>query len=74
MTTPADEPKAAVEAGQRRVIVCYAWCEPCQWGQCYDKPTPHGWAGSEDIEHARAMGQPEPTGNCACPCATTGDA
>ncbi|MEU2510195.1 hypothetical protein ABZ621_36655 [Streptomyces sp. NPDC007863] len=72
---PAEVAQALVEAlqGQRPAIVCYAQCEPCQWGQCYDEPTPHSWAGPEDIEHAQATGQPEPTGTCACSCARTGD-
>ena len=76
MTQPAPEEAAAlVEALQGpSVIICYAQCEPCQWGQCYDEPTPHPWAGPDDVEHARNTGQPEPTGNCACSCARTEDA
>lgn len=54
---------------QPTAIVCYAQCEACQFGYCYDPPQAHGWAGPEDIEHARVTGQAEPTGTCACPCA-----
>ncbi|MFJ3839430.1 hypothetical protein ACIPY6_28540 [Streptomyces sp. NPDC090054] len=74
--TDSDDIKAAVaEAlvaalnGQGPAIICYAKCDACQWGQHYDEPTPHPWAGSDDIEHAAATGQPEPTGNCGCYCA-----
>lgn len=78
-TTPADRPPgpeaaaallAALE-GRGAAIVCYAKCEPCQWGQHYDTPEPHPWAGPEDIDHAAATGQPVPTGNCGCFCART---
>lgn len=51
------------------VIVCYAKCYACMYGHCFDPPQAHIWADSEDIEHARATGQEEPTGLCACPCA-----
>ena len=75
MTQPTpDDVKAIAEALQsQHAIVCYAQCEPCQWGMCYDEPTPHPWFNAEDIEHARTTGQPEPTGNCACSCAKDGD-
>ncbi len=77
MATPAERPTNAevaaalsdALAGTHPVIICYAQCESCQWGYCYEPPAPHGWAGAEDIEHAQATGQPEPTGTCACPCA-----
>lgn len=52
-------------------IVCYARCQPCMFGQCYDPPQHHGWADDDDREHARNTGQPEPTGRCGCPCAIT---
>ncbi|MFD7554155.1 hypothetical protein ACFV9E_06395 [Streptomyces sp. NPDC059835] len=58
---------AALQGGAP--IVCYAQCVPCQFGQCRPTPTPHPWAGPDDIEHAAATGRPEPTGNCACDCA-----
>lgn len=55
------------------VMVCFAKCDGCAWGlgeACYDPPQWHTWAGPEDIEHARATGQPDPTtGRCGCPCA-----
>lgn len=54
---------------QPAAIICYAQCESCQCGYCYDPPQTHGWAGPEDIEHAAATGLPEPAGICACPCA-----
>ncbi|MFZ3473134.1 hypothetical protein ACODT3_10630 [Streptomyces sp. 4.24] len=77
MTEPIEPPNASqLEAlhtalASGAAIICYAKCEPCQWGQHYDEPTPHRWAGPEDIEHAAATGQPEPTGNCGCSCART---
>lgn len=61
---------AALE-GHAPAIICYAKCEPCQLGYCHDEPTPHPWAGPEDIKHAAATGQPEPTGTCGCHCART---
>ena len=49
------------------VRVHYARCEPCMYGQ--HDGGPHGWAGPEDIAHALATGQPDPTGSpCACDC------
>ncbi|MGW6703570.1 hypothetical protein ACWGDE_01570 [Streptomyces sp. NPDC054956] len=78
MTEPVDPAKAAaVEALHTALtggaaIICYAKCEPCQWGQHYDEPTEHRWAGPEDVEHAAATGQPVPTGSCACSCARGG--
>lgn len=38
------------------VIVCYAKCTPCQFGEC--EPGPHTWMESEDLEHE---GIPAPT-------------
>ena len=55
--------------GQAPAIVCYSRCWPCQFGQHYDPPQPHTWADDEDRAHAKATGQHEPTGNCACHCA-----
>jgi hypothetical protein len=54
-------------------IVCYARCWACMLFHCYDPPQPHPWAGPDDVEHAAATGQPEPTGNCACSCARPED-
>lgn len=49
------------------VRVHYARCESCMWGQ--HDGGPHGWAGPEDIAHAKATGQPDPTDQpCACRC------
>ncbi|WP_406425689.1 hypothetical protein [Streptomyces sp. NBC_00842] len=53
------------------VTVCFAQCEACQSDQHYATPTPHPWAGPDDIEHAQATGRPQPTGNCGCHCART---
>lgn len=61
---------AALE-GRAPAIICYAKCEPCQWGSHYEQPQPHPWAGPDDIAHAAATGQPTPTGNCGCYCART---
>jgi hypothetical protein len=38
------------------IIVCYAKCSPCQFGEC--EPGPHTWMESEDLDHA---GIPTPT-------------
>jgi len=49
------------------VRVHYARCEPCMFGQ--HDGGPHDWAGPEDIAHAKATDQPDPTGQpCACRC------
>lgn len=66
--TAAAAALTAALTGQGAAIICYARCEPCQWGQHYDEPTPHRWAGAEDLEHAARIGRPEPTGNCSCSC------
>lgn len=51
--------------------VHYARCESCQVGYHYPAPTWHSWAGPEDIEHAKATGQADPSkGRCGCPCVT----
>jgi hypothetical protein len=55
--------------GEAPAIICATRCEPCMYGQHYQPPAPHPWAGPEDIAHAAATGQPEPTGNCGCHCA-----
>lgn len=52
------------------ITICYAKCEPCQFGDHFTPPERHRWAGQDDIEHAANTGQPEPTGNCGCWCAT----
>ena len=49
------------------VRVHYARCESCMLGQ--HDGGPHGWAGPEDIAHAKATGQPDPTDQpCGCRC------
>jgi hypothetical protein len=53
------------------VTVCFTQCEACQSDQHHDTPTPHPWAGPDDIEHAQTTGRPQPTGNCGCHCART---
>ncbi|MFE9064858.1 hypothetical protein [Streptomyces violaceusniger] len=60
--------------GTEPAIICYAKCEPCMFGQHYEPPQAHPWAGPADIAHAAATGQPEPTGNCGCHCAQAGAA
>ena len=47
-------------------------CWPCQFGQCFDSPTPHPWMDDED---AAAMGVAWPLSvedkakyQCACTC------
>ena len=42
-------------------------CEPCMFGQ--HPGGAHGWAGVEDIEHAKTTGQPDPSNQrCGCDC------
>lgn len=49
------------------VIVCYRNCWPCMTGQ--HPGGSHGWANLEDVEHAAATGQPDPSGQpCGCAC------
>ena len=58
----------AIAAGS--AVVCYARCWECQFGQHYEPPEWHTWADIEDVEHASATGQPDPsTFRCGCPCA-----
>jgi len=51
------------------LIVCYARC----WQCALTDNCPggwHTWADPDDIEHAAATGQPDPSGSkCGCPCA-----
>jgi hypothetical protein len=64
----ADEIAAAIARGN--ATICFTRCEPCQWGQHYEEPTWHSWAGPEDIDHAKATGQKDPSGSrCGCNCA-----
>ena len=56
-----------MEAGIR---ICYAKCEPCQFGDHYDEAEWHSWAGEDDIVHFAATGQPDPSDQrCGCRCA-----
>lgn len=67
-----EQAAAAIESGQ--AIVCYTQCYSCMHGCCFDPPQWHTWADSEDIEHAAATGQPDPSSNrCGCPCAVVGE-
>ena len=50
------------------VIICYATCWACKFGDCYDPPKEHSWGDVDDFEWAAAKGYPEP-GICNCPCA-----
>lgn len=59
---------AALE-GRASAIICATKCEPCMFGQHYSPFGEHPWAGPEDVAHAAATGQPEPTGTCGCYCA-----
>lgn len=67
------ETLAAALRGETPAIICYTKCESCMYGYHYEPPRPHRWAGDEDIDHAKATGQPEPTGNCGCWCAKATD-
>lgn len=49
------------------IMVCYSKCEPCKWGEHSGRR--HTWADEEDIAHARATGQADPsTSICGCYC------
>lgn len=53
------------------MIVCIhggaARCWPCMLDGCrYNEPTRHVWWDAADVAHARATGQPEPSGYCGC--------
>jgi hypothetical protein len=54
-------------------MICWTKCEPCMFGSHYDRPQWHSWAGPEDIDHAAATGQPDPS-TSACGCACSGAA
>ncbi len=53
--------------------VHYAKCWPCQLGpdsNHFNPPQWHTWADEEDVQHARAIGQPDPSDKrCGCRCA-----
>lgn len=68
----ADDKVAAVSAAIARgdFIVCATRCYACQFGECQDPPAWHTWAEKDDIEHAKATGQPDPAeSRCGCSCA-----
>lgn len=51
------------------IIVCWAKCWACQFGQHFDPPEWHTWADEDDVSHALATDQPDPSGGrCGCPC------
>lgn len=55
-------------------LFCFARCDACACGMHYAEPTPHSWAGPEDVAHALATGQHDPSeSQCACWCTTEGD-
>lgn len=41
-------------------------CWACMTDGCYREPTRHPWWDQDDVDHARATGQPDPTGECGC--------
>ncbi|PAX84688.1 hypothetical protein CLM85_06385 [Streptomyces albidoflavus] len=51
------------------VIICYATCWGCKFGNCYDPPQQHPWWDGDDVDAAEAAGDAPPEGDCACPCA-----
>lgn len=53
------------------ICVRYTQCGACEFmGEHRDPPAWHTWAGPEDIAHAEATGQPDPTtSRCGCSCA-----
>lgn len=48
------------------VIVCYARCWGCMFGEHFAPPEWHTWAGFEDIEHDPTVAKQR----CACECAS----
>lgn len=70
-TPEASTVQVAAEAIARGdFIVCMTRCYACQFGECQDPPAWHTWAEKDDIEHAAATGQPDPSkSRCACSCA-----
>ena len=66
-------PETALANSEPEVVICWTRCEPCMFGQCFDPPKWHSWAGPEDLEHAAATGQPDPSDKpCACLCSGAG--
>jgi hypothetical protein len=57
---------SSLVSGERACVHQGERCWPCQTGQCYDQPTEHVWWDSDDVEHARNTGQPDPAGLCGC--------
>jgi hypothetical protein len=56
------------------VIICYTRCWSCQYGEHYAPPQWHTWADQEDVDHAKATGQSDPSeSRCGCPCADVPD-
>ncbi len=57
------------------IMVCYARCWPCTFGEHYDPPKAHTWMDDEDYDHAVNAKQIEPgidlvkEGPCSCACA-----
>lgn len=70
--TPDHDKVAAVSEAIARgdFIVCMTRCYACQFGECLDPPAWHTWAEKDDVEHAKATGQPDPSqSRCGCSCA-----
>lgn len=66
--TPVQAAAEAIARGD--FIVCMTRCYACQFGECLDPPAWHTWAEKDDVEHAKATGQPDPsTSRCGCSCA-----
>lgn len=54
------------------VIVCYARCWACQFGQHFDPPKAHTWMDEDDAAHAGVtlpVDPNEPGRLCGCDCA-----
>lgn len=65
---PESHPVSALPEPIHVLEIRYARCGACEYlGEHPNRP--HSWADAEDIAHAAATGQPEPTETCACPCA-----
>lgn len=47
-------------------MIHFTRCQSCIAGGHYDERTGHPWWDDDDVSHARATGQPDPDGLCAC--------
>jgi len=66
----ASIPREEVPAG---AIICWTKCWPCMFGS--HDPTWHTWADVDDVFHAAATGQRDPSvSKCGCYCCEDAEA